>query len=197
MGRVHEGRATVGVLVDWFKDSYQSTVLAGLSEAANRSDTNLVIFAGGVLGAPASDGLDRNFVFDLPGARNVDGVVVLGCALSNQLGTDAVAKLVSRWAPMPLASVALALPGIPSVLLDEAPGMRQALEHLVVRHGCRRIAFIRGPAVNAEAERRYAIYRAVLAEHGLALDPALVCERTFLPGAGVAAVLTLIEERKV
>ena len=40
--------------------------------------------------------------------------------------------------------------------------MRQALEHLLMRHGCRRIAFIRGPSVNAEAERRYAIYRAVL-----------------------------------
>ena len=49
--------------------------------------------------------------------------------------------------------------------------MRQALEHLLLRHGCRRIAFIRGPAVNAEAERRYAIYRAVLHERGLAHRP--------------------------
>jgi DNA-binding LacI/PurR family transcriptional regulator len=197
MGSVHEVRATVGVLVDWFKDSYQSTVLAGLSDAALRGNTNLVIFAGGVLGAPAADGLDRNFVFDLPGPRNVDGMVVLGCALSNQLGTAAVEALVSRWSPMPLASVALALPGIPSVLLDEAPGMRQALEHLVARHGCRRIAFIRGPAVNAEAERRYAIYRTVLADHGIELDPRLVCEGTFLPVSGAAAVATLVDERKV
>src|SRR5262249_37759955 len=120
----------------------------------------------------------------------------LGCALSNQLGTAAVEGLVRGWAPLPLASVGLGLPGVPSILLDEAPGMRQALEHLVVRHGCRRVAFIRGPAVNAEAERRYAVYRGVLEEHGLPLAPELVCDGTFLLGAGRAAVSTLVDERK-
>src|SRR2546426_682380 len=83
-------------------------------------------------------------------------------------GPAAVEALLASWAPLPVVSVALALPGVPSLLVDEAPGMRQALEHLVVRHGCRRIAFIRGPAVNAEAERRYALYRTVLGEQGLA-----------------------------
>jgi hypothetical protein len=73
--------------------------------------------------------------------------------------------------------------------------MRQALEHIVVRHGCRRIAFIRGPSVNAEAERRYALYRAVLEEHDVALDPALVCEGTFNRGAGADAIRTLVDER--
>ena len=75
--------------------------------------------------------------------------------------------------------------------------MRQALEHLIVRHGCRRIAFIRGPSVNAEAEHRYAIYRPVLEERGLAFDPTLVCEGTFEKSAGEAAVELLVDERKV
>src|SRR5262245_14587933 len=96
MGAWSDTRATVGVLVDWFKDSYQGTVLAGLSDAARRSDANLVIFAGGVLGAPAGDGLFRNFVFDTCGPRCVDGVVVLAGALGNQLGPEAVIKVINR-----------------------------------------------------------------------------------------------------
>jgi DNA-binding LacI/PurR family transcriptional regulator/serine phosphatase RsbU (regulator of sigma subunit) len=190
-------RPTVGVLVDWLKDSYQNTVLAGLSEAAQSRDVNLVIFAGGVLGAPASDGAHRNFAFDLCGPRNVDAVVALAGALGNHLGPEAVRALLARWAPLPVVSVALGLPGVPSLLVDEAAGMRQALEHLVVRHGCRRIAFIRGPAVNAEAERRYALYRTVLGEHGLAQDPQLVCEGTFQKESGAAAIHALLDERKV
>jgi hypothetical protein len=91
----------------------------------------------------------------------------------------------------------IAPPGVPGLLVDEAPGMRQALEHLVVRHGCRRIAFIRGPSVNAEAEHRYAIYRTVLEERGLEFDPNLVCEGTFEKSAGEAAVQLLVDERKV
>jgi DNA-binding LacI/PurR family transcriptional regulator len=195
MGSERRGRATVGVLVDWFKDSYQRAVVDGLADAARRSNTNLAIFAGGVLGAPGSQGLDRNFVFEACGPRSVDGVVVLAGTVGNQLGPAAVEALIQR-AALPAASVALALPGIPSLLLDEAPGMRQALEHLVRRHGCRRVAFIRGPALNDEAERRYAVYRKVLAERGLPHQPELVCEGTFLPGAGAAAISTLLDERR-
>jgi len=191
------GRPTVGVLVDWLKDLYQSAVFAGLVDAARSRDVNLTVFAGGLLGAPANEGVYRNFVFDLCTARNVDGVVLMAGAIGNHLGTLAVEQLAQRLSPLPMVSLAVALPGVPSLLLDEAPGMRQALEHLVVRHGCRRIAFIRGPSVNAEAERRYALYRAVLEEHGLPLDPALICEGTFNKGAGPAAIKTLLDERQV
>ena len=155
-------RPTVGVLVDWLKDLYQSAVFAGLVDAARSRDVNLTVFAGGLLGAPAHEGVYRNFVFDLCTARNVDGVVLMAGAIGNHLGTLAVEQLAQRLSPLPMVSLALALPGVASLLLDEAPGMRQALEHLVVRHGCRRIAFIRGPSVNAEAER-------------LPLVPALIC----------------------
>src|SRR5262249_11685685 len=161
------------------KDLYQSEVLDGLVAAARDRDVNLTVFAGGLLGGPAGEGTYRNFVFELCTARSVDGVVVMAGAIGNHLGTLAVGAL----APRPVA-----LPGVPSVLLDEGPGMRQALEHLVVRHGCRRIAFIRGPSVNAEAERRFALYQSVLEDHGLAVDPALICDGTFHEVAGTAAI---------
>ena len=190
-------RPRIGVLVDSLRKTYQTTLLAGIAEVAYRRDVDIVVFAGGVLGAPRSDGINRNFVFDLCDKRSLDGVIILGGALGNFLGPTSVAELCARLAPLPLASIAIAPPGVPGLLVDEAPGMRQALEHLVVRHGCRRIAFIRGPSVNAEAEHRYAIYRQVLEERGLEFDPNLVCEGTFEKAAGEAAIELLVDERKV
>jgi hypothetical protein len=38
-------RPTVGVLVDWLKDLYQSAVFAGLVDAARSRDVNLTVFA--------------------------------------------------------------------------------------------------------------------------------------------------------
>ena len=58
-------RPRIGVLVDSLRKTYQTTVLAGISELAHRRDVDIVVFAGGVLGAPRSDGINRNFVFDL------------------------------------------------------------------------------------------------------------------------------------
>src|SRR4029079_18568559 len=109
------GRPTVGVLVDWLKDLYQSAVFASLVDAARTRDVNLTVFAGGILGAPANEGVYRNFVFDLCTARNVDGVVLMAGAIGNHLGAPAVEALARRLSPMPMVSLALALPGVPSV----------------------------------------------------------------------------------
>jgi phosphoserine phosphatase RsbU/P len=196
-GPARDKRPRVGVLVDSLRKTYQTTVLAGISDAAHRRDVDVAVFAGGVLGAPRSDGINRNFIFDLANPASIDGAILLGGALGNFLGPASVAELCTRLATLPLASVAIAPPAVPSLLVDEEPGMRQALEHLIVRHGCRRLAFVRGPTVNAEAEHRYAIYRAVLEERGLGFDPSLVCEGTFEESAGEAAVATLVDERKV
>jgi sigma-B regulation protein RsbU (phosphoserine phosphatase) len=196
-GRGKDRRPVIGVLFDSVRGTYQTTLLAGLADAASRREVNLAVFAGGVIGAPGTEGLHRNFVFDLCDADSIDGAVILGGALGNALGPSAVDALCARLAPLPMASLALGPPNVPCLTLDEEPGMRQALEHLLMRHGCRRIAFIRGPAVNAEAERRYAIYRAVLTERNLPIDPALICEGSFEKSSGEAAVELLVDERRV
>jgi phosphoserine phosphatase RsbU/P len=190
-------RLKIAVLVDSVRNSYQTTVVAGMSDVAARRNVDLAVFAGGVLGAPGNVGVNRNFVFDFCDRSGFDGVILLGGALGNQLGPDAVAELCARFAPLPIVSLAVAPPGIPSLSVDEESGMRQALEHLISRHGFRRIAFVRGPRVNAEAERRYALYRGVLEKHGIALDPNLVCEGTFERSAGEAAVALFLDERQL
>src|SRR5690242_18732451 len=86
-------RPRIGVLVDSPRKTYQTTLLAGISELAYRRDVDIVVFAGGVLGAPRSDGINRNFVFDLCDKRSLDGVIILGGALGNFLGPSAVAEL--------------------------------------------------------------------------------------------------------
>ena len=188
-------RPTVAVLIDSV-GQYQTAVLAGIADAARACDVDLAVFAGGVLGAAGNHGLHHNFVFDLchPGA--VDGVVLLGGTLGNALGPAAVEALCARLAPLPLATLTLGPPRVPRLTLDQELGMRQALTHLVSVHGCRRLAFVRGPALNAEAERRYAIYRAFLGEQGLPIEAALICDGNFERNAGEEAVATLVDDRR-
>ena len=45
-------RPRIGVLVDSLRKTYQTTLLAGISEVAYQRDVDIVVFAGGVLGAP-------------------------------------------------------------------------------------------------------------------------------------------------
>src|ERR1700744_4989006 len=164
------GRAlTVGFLVDALGDSYQWAILKGALDAAKDRGANLLCFEGGAFPADADDGL-----ISLIGPEGVDGLVVLAGALGNEVGADALRAICERFRPLPMCFVALDVPGFSSVSVDNNVGAREVLGHLVVHHGMRRVAFVRGPEANTEAERRFAAYRDVLAGTSIPFDPALV-----------------------
>ncbi len=182
------GRPVVGLLVDWLKDSYQNTLVSGVADAARELGVNLVCFTGGVLRSPYPFAVQRNAIYDLAGPENVDGLLIMSGTLGNTIGPDELARWCERYRPLPMCSIAVPLPGIPSVLVDNATGMHELMAHLIEGHGYRRLAFVRGPEANDESERRYRVYRDVLAEHGLALDPALVVVGGFQRAASAEAV---------
>jgi len=181
------------VLVDWLEDKYQNAVMLGIHEAARRMDVDLLIFTGGVLDSPQRQGRQRNSVYRLPQASNLDGLLVMTGAIGNYVTVQRMAEFCRQFHPLPMCSIAVRLPGMPSVLVDNAAGMREAVEHLVDIHGARRIAFIRGPESNDEAAVRFEAYRQVLAESGISYDPDLVAIGDFQRMGGAAAMAQLVE----
>ena len=147
-------RQTIAVLVDWLKDGYQSLVFDGMADAARDLDVNLVCLAGGVLRSPLRFGSQRNLVYNFAASKSVQGILLMSGTLGNHVGPTELGRFCERFAPRPIISLAVPLPGIPTVVVDDAEGMRGAMRHLTQVHGCKRIAFIRGPVVNEEAERR-------------------------------------------
>ena len=196
MSTAHEKRPTIGLLVDWLEDRYQNTVISGVMDAAVDHDVNLICFAGGGLESDQRFGKQRNKIFELVGDRCVDALLVMSGVLANDIGPTAMAEYCRRFAPIPTCSIAVALDKIPSILVDNATGMRQAVVHLITVHGCRRIAFIRGPEVNEEAELRYRVYCDVLREYGLSVKPDLVVSGDFQRSAGVEAVHTFFDSAR-
>jgi DNA-binding LacI/PurR family transcriptional regulator/signal transduction histidine kinase len=189
------GLPTVGLLVDWLEDDYQNAVVAGVADGARALGVNLVCFAGGVLGSPHRAATQRNVVYELAGAANVDGLLIMSGSLGNHLGPIELGRYCERYRPLPMCSIAVPLPSIPSVLVDNAAGMRELVAHLLDAHAHRRIAFVRGPEANEEAERRFSAYREVLAERDAPLDPALVVVGDFQRESGERAVAVLLDER--
>ena len=116
--------------------------------------------------------------------------------LAHAVGAEAVGDFCKQYRPLPMCSIAIAVPSVPSVLVDNARGMRDAIVHLIVHHGFRRIVFIRGPQTNEEAERRFRVYREVLEEFEIAYEPALVTVGDFQRSSGVLAVHQLFDERQ-
>src|SRR5579863_7835527 len=191
----HESRLpTVAILADQVKSEYQNEILFGASDALREAGTTVVLFAGGELQSPDPLIAQRTAIFDLIGPERVDGVIVLS-PVGNQIGPLALAAFCARFAPLPVCSLSVEVPGCGGVLVDDASGMRQLVSHLVGTHQKRRVAFVRGPMGNLEAERRYGVYREVLAQHGATFDENLVVLGDFNAASGWEAVRILCEER--
>jgi DNA-binding LacI/PurR family transcriptional regulator len=185
---------TVGFLVDTLGEDYQRRIFSGLNEEAVRLNIGVVCFAGGQLSASRPQ-VHQNRVYECVSPTNLDALVVTSGTLGNKVGEDTLASFVESYRPLSVCSVGVELAGFPSVAVDNKAGARQALEHLILDAGRRRIAFIRGPEHNREAEERFMVYRDVLREHRIALNPDMVTMGDFEAPSGARAVEILLDER--
>lgn len=192
--RAPRRRAVLGLLVDRIEDSYQNELMLRVAEATSRRDASLVVYSGQVLQAGTTH--SPGSTYDLASSETVDALIVCSGTLENRVGTRALAEYLERF-DVPQCSVGIALPGVPSVLVDNAAAMCDLVVHLVAAHGKRRIAFIRGPEGNDESTQRYRGYLKALLDSKLRPDSELVCGGDFLFESGTRAVKVLLDERAV
>ncbi len=183
---------TIGVFTSWLEDRYESSIRAGIYSAAKQAGVNVLCFAGGHVHSPIER--ERNRLYDLVSRKQLDGLLLLSGTLASFINPDEYQAFCDRFRPIPMVSIAVPMPGVPSVLVDNTLGMRQLVTHLIEVHGYHRIAFVRGPRTNVEANARYEVYRSVLAEHGLTPRPELEYTGTFEHSSGVEAIQILLDE---
>lgn len=176
-------RLTIGFLSSWHTyegaslEPYSSSLIRGVSSAATDFSCSLLLACGvGPLaserrGAPAwpVDDAD-NGCFVPVGPWNTDGLIVLPTELTPQ---QAAYLQMLRARGFPIVFAGPGESGI-SVVVDNAGGIRQAVEHLA-GHGRRRLAFISGiPRAAGDSAQRRAAFSQALGELGLREQPALV-----------------------
>ncbi|NLG16898.1 MAG: GGDEF domain-containing protein [Fibrobacter sp.] len=195
--RSRNQRSTVGLFISDLENAYTYNLYMGAMDAAKRSDTNLIIFPGKSPKAPYEFDYQFNAIYELPSADNIDALILATGTITNFLSHEEFEAFYKRYEGIPLVSISIPLSGISSVLIDNKVGLKKAFSHLIKDHGLRRIAFIRGPESNIEAQERYLVYKEALKENDIEFDPALVCEGDFSFYSASKAINELLEERKV
>ena len=171
-------RPTLGLLTSQLNRGFHRAALMRIAEAAHAFGAELICFDGGILAPPGAAEAAANALYDLVGPDAVDGLIIWSSALDwivNEAQTEAFCR---RFSPLPVVSVGRAFAGIPSVLVDNYQGMRDAVCHLIEHHGYGRIAFLRGPEGAQEEELRFRAYRDALTAHGLPLAAELISGHT-------------------
>jgi DNA-binding LacI/PurR family transcriptional regulator len=181
--------------VESIAEGYQASVLAGALAAAHARDSDLFCFVGGELGSPDPVTAQRNGIFGMVSRESVDALAIMAGSVGNRIGPSALRRFCERFEDLPMCSIAGDLEGLPGVVVDNREGVRHALSHLVRFHGRRRVAFIRGPSGNKDADERFAAYAEGLDELGIPLDERLIAPGDYSTASGIAAVKTFFDER--
>jgi DNA-binding LacI/PurR family transcriptional regulator len=196
-------RKTIGLLVDNLFDAHEEGIRRTIMQEAEAADANLICFLGG----RAWGQYHGRALYELAGRENVDGIISVSTCLqladNSKEGEQApgvsqdgaLEALLRGYAPVPVVSMGKPVRGIASLLVENGAGLRELMEHMVTVHGLQRIAFLRGPAGNEEAEARFLAYRSVLEKHGLPYDETRIFQGDFQPESGARAVKVLVDER--
>jgi len=184
----------IGFLTESVCGLYQSNIWIGISETAKQNNYGLICYAGGSLNASSWDPFEpqRNAIYNLVDINRLRGLIISG-SLGSFISASEFEIFYSKFKNIPIVSIGPEIDNVPTVLFDNHSGMRQLISHLVMVHERKRIAFIRGPEGNEEAELRLKIFCDVLRSYNLEISPDLIIPGDFSRDSGVKAVEFLVD----
>lgn len=191
-------RKTIGVFIARVGRVLGAEFLAGVEDAAQAHDLNVIIFVGG---QPTpiirpNESKTSYGLYDLARNDNLSGLVLYS-DLAHGLNQAQIKQFCDEFPNIPLVANALDVEGVTNLLADNVNGMRSMIRHLIEDHGYRRIAFIKGIKDHVESEQRFLAYTEELKAHNIPYDANLVVSGDFSQESGRAAIRTLLDERRI
>jgi diguanylate cyclase (GGDEF)-like protein len=193
--KVKPGPLRVGVLISRLEIKYMHLIWQALQNSAAQLHVRLVAFVGESLQSPIEPDNQQNFIYSFINKQTVDGVIFVP-SVGVFIDDAAYRNFMLHFHDMPGVSLSVKCEGIPSVLIDCAGGIKQAIRHCVDYHRFRRIAFIRGPAQSSEAQDRFRAYKQTLEEYKIPFDPLLVYKGDFVLSSGKKAAHKFLRSPK-
>lgn len=178
---------TVALVLDYLVSGYQVGLTRAIERVTKARGLSLLTFVGRAFNPSSAADTTQNRIYELITQQVVDGIIFLSGCVSHTSGPTGLASHCRRYQPIPICSIGIELPDIPSLIISNEQGFRALVEHLIVRHGASRIAYLGGPVANYEAADRYRGFCTALGRHGLTVREQLVEHADFsLPGGAAA-----------
>jgi DNA-binding LacI/PurR family transcriptional regulator/signal transduction histidine kinase len=191
-------RKTIGVFASQVGRAWGAEFIAGINDAAEQNNVNLVHFIGGkLIPIPTSEKNKSSYgLYDLAKPDQLDGLLVTADVAYGTNPAD-LKTFFDFYGDIPIVTQSVEIDRASMFIPNNAEGMRSAVRHLIEEHGYKRIAFIRGIHGQIDAEQRFQAYQDELKAHNQRFDEDLVVDGDYSPESGRAAIRTLLDERKL
>ncbi|MGN0599664.1 MAG: GGDEF domain-containing protein [Oscillospiraceae bacterium] len=171
-------RKAVAVCVTSYNWEYESRIIEGIREKCAADDIDLLIFSN--LMTKVELGSDRVIpenvlrgeleIYNIINYDILDGIIVFG---DNILKTDVLFDIAKKAAEhnVPIVNVSDPLNELEyNVRMSDKKAMGLVVDHLIEKHGLKKINFIGGFPGNIQTEERLEAYKKSLEKHGIPFD---------------------------
>lgn len=192
------GTVHLGILISSLEESCQSKLWKGIEKQARTLGINLTVYLSTFQQKDGTLEEHYSVVFDdIIANDTLDGLVLFGGFIAEDIGTEAVEMFVQKCRKIPMVSLAMSFPGIPSLLVNNRSGIYDTVKHLVSVHDFSQIAFVKGPEDHEEAQARFKGYKDALKDSAIAIVDELILPGHFSDWSGEEAVTLLLDDRKI
>ena len=194
------GRLTFGIIIDWPDQgsSYQKNLINGIRAYASKNDINLITLATGRLDSPHQWEKPREILLDfMRNSQIFSGFILFSSSLSSIMGTERLKEKISGLTKLPVVSLATDLKDYPSVVIDNTPGFEELIEHMLIHHGYKDIAYISGPLKHEEGLQRWEILQRICKKQKITIPDTHFYEGNFAMNSGTAAAQWFLDESKI
>jgi DNA-binding LacI/PurR family transcriptional regulator len=192
---------TIALITDMLSGmgSYQEDIWHGVVKSVKNLGHNLMVFPGGSIDVRPTNKYEynRNIIYDVIDEHNIDGIVLAGGTIGNYIRHERFEEFVGRYKHIPMVCIAAGLAGIPNIMIDNETGFEKLIEHLIVEHHYRELAYISGPEASNDSVKRFQAYKKILAKFDIPFNDKLYFLGTFDEPSGHEAIRVWLDERKV
>lgn len=166
-------RLTIGVFVSGITDDFSILMCRGILQMAKQFDVDTVVFPGKYLNRDVSSNPDLTYeyqnhtVFSYANRENVDALIVAAGAIGCLTTKENVANLLHQFRDIPCILVAYKLEDYIDVSFDNCNGIKEGLNYLIEKTGCRKIGMLGGSEDNTDALERKNTFVEALDSHGI------------------------------
>ena len=170
-------RLNIGVFVCHIETEYVNNMCNGIMHAAEDMDVNIIFFPGMYVsayhdGTQLSDyDYQINTVYQYARHSHIDILIISLGTIGPFIDYLDIEGFLEKFKDMTVIILEEEISGYPCLTIDNRTGFRECLEHLIHKHGFKKICYINGKRNNRDCSERLEVYLEVMKENGLSVEP--------------------------
>lgn len=186
MGDTKTRHYTIAVMTGDTQSDYSEELMRGFYVSAQEEDVNIVLLMGPQMPSYCTDIVTSsitgnyryqfNSIYQYTSFIKPDAAVITNGSLAAFNTEQEKREFLEQFSDIPYLVIEdrVTDPRVSYFETDNYSGMKECVEHLIVDHGYKKIAFLSGPVGDVDSEGCMRAYRDAMKAHGLSVAPTMI-----------------------